>query len=66
MKKVIIATATLGGGGAERAFINIANQLVDMGIDVKIMASGSRNVAAYKINERYELIGLFLTKTIKL
>lgn len=55
MKKVIIATATLGGGGAERAFINIANQLVDMGIDVKIMASGSRNVAAYKINEKIRI-----------
>lgn len=51
-KHVVIATATLGGGGAERAFINIANQLVDMGVDVKIMASGSRPVKAYPIDDR--------------
>lgn len=66
MKKVIIATATLGGGGAERAFINIANQLVDMGIDVKIMASGSRNVAAYKINEKIRIDRIVSDKKIKL
>lgn len=50
MKKVVIATATLGGGGAERAFINIANKLSEMGVEVKIMASGSRSVEPYRIN----------------
>lgn len=55
MKKVVIATATLGGGGAERAFINIANQLVEMGVEVIIMASGSRPVEAYKINEKIKI-----------
>lgn len=66
MKKIIIATATLGGGGAERAFINIANQLVEMGNDVRIMTSGSRSVESYKVDERIKIDNIVTCKKNKI
>lgn len=66
MKKVVIATATLGGGGAERAFINIANKLSEMGVEVKIMASGSRPVKAYKINKSIKIDKIASSKNNKI
>ena len=69
MKKVVMAMATLGGGGAERAFINIANGFAEMGVDVKIMLSGSRPVEAYKVNgtiKRDEVVSARKNKLLKI
>lgn len=50
MKEVIIATGTLGGGGAERVFLNIANEMSARGISVRILVTGSRPAQSYPLD----------------
>ena len=49
MKEVIIVTGTLGGGGAERVFLNIANEMSSRGIKVRILVTGSRPAQSYPL-----------------
>lgn len=51
MKEVIIATGTLGGGGAERVFLNIANEMAERGIRVRVLVTGSRPAQSYPLAE---------------
>ncbi len=52
MKKLIIATGTLGGGGAERAFLNIANEMIKRDVEVHVLVTGSRPAVAYEMDDR--------------
>lgn len=50
-KEVIIATGTLGGGGAERVFLNIGNEMSKRGIQVKVLVTGSRPAESYPLDD---------------
>ncbi len=52
MKKVVIATGTLGGGGAERVFLNIANEMAERDIKVNILVTGSRPTESYSLSNK--------------
>jgi len=52
MKKVIIATGTLGGGGAERVFLNIANEMSERDVQVRILVTGSRKAESYPVSDK--------------
>ena len=50
MKEVIIATGTLGGGGAERVFLNIGNEMSARGLKVRVLVTGSRPAESYPLD----------------
>lgn len=51
IKEVIIATGTLGGGGAERVFLNIANELSKRDFHVRILVTGTKKAQSYHVDE---------------
>ena len=51
MKKILFVAAALGGGGAERVMLNLANALYDKGNDVVILQTTIDKKAKYSIND---------------
>lgn len=51
MREIIITTGTLGGGGAERVFLNIANELSKRRIRVHILVTGSKKTQSYPLDD---------------
>lgn len=64
-KEVIIATGTLGGGGAERVFLNIANNMAQQGICVRILVTGSRPAQSYPLDDNITVDKIKSVKTNK-
>lgn len=50
-KEIIIATGTLGGGGAERVFLNIANELSKRGFRVHVLVTGTKIASNYHVDD---------------
>ena len=66
MKKVIIATGTLGGGGAERVFMNIANEMSKRNIKVRVLVTGSRPAESYALSNGITIDKIQSTKKNKI
>lgn len=51
MRDIIIATGTLGGGGAERVFLNLANEMSEQGMRVHVLVTSTRKVQSYPLSQ---------------
>lgn len=52
MKEIIIVTGILGGGGAERVFVNLANAFAERGHAVRIVITGTKKSSSYELDHR--------------
>lgn len=65
MKKVMFVTATLGGGGAERVMLNLANYMSEHGHDVIVFATAPRIKNEYVLNPEIKTLFLETSKKNK-
>lgn len=66
MREIIIATGTLGGGGAERVFLNLANEFANNGRNVRVLVTGSRPAESYPLSEKVIVEKILSNKDNKL
>ncbi len=60
-KKIAFGVSSLGGGGAERVIVNLANELVAQGYNVDIVVKYKRGAYLNMLDSRVRVIGLFET-----
>ncbi|MCD7812309.1 MAG: glycosyltransferase [Ruminococcus sp.] len=65
MKNIMFVTATLGGGGAERVMLNLANYMADCGNNVVVFCTAPRIKNEYPLNEKVKTIFLETDKKNK-
>lgn len=63
MKKIMFVTATLGGGGAERVMLNLANNMAEKGHEIIVYCTAPRIKNEYPLNS--EIKTIFLETRIK-
>ena len=66
MKKIMFLAATLGGGGAERVMLNLANQMAQSDNQVTLVVTSTREVQEYEVDDKIELIRLMPKNNNKL
>lgn len=66
MKKIMFVTATLGGGGAERVMLNLANYMAENGHDIIVFATAPRIKNEYRLSSKIKTIFLETQRTNKL
>lgn len=66
MKKVMFVTATLGGGGAERVMLNLANYMAEQGHSIIVFCTAPRIKNEYPLNAAVDVIFLETDKKNKL
>ena len=55
MNKILIFVGGLGGGGAERVFVNIGNELHKRKYDVEFVVTGKKINENYKLNDQIKV-----------
>ncbi len=66
VKKIMFVTATLGGGGAERVMLNLANHMAKLGHQVVVLCTVPRIKNEYELNDKVEVLFLESKKKNKL
>lgn len=65
MKKIVLFMPSLGGGGAERVMLSLANGFADRGIDVILIVVTAKGALAQEVSEAIKLVDLQCGRTMQ-